>query len=228
MKILVWDLPTRLFHWLFAATILIAWGTGELDSPLIFHVTVGCLALVLFLFRMVWGFTGSRYARFASFLYGPGEAVRYLMDAVKGRVSHYIGHNPAGSWAVYGLLTLGLLSVVSGVATLLGGHAYKEIHEFFSNAMLILVGFHVAGVAFSSYVHHENLARAMVVGYKEGQPDEGISSGHGVAGVVLVVLLLAVVGVILANYDAQRNVLTVPLTGQEVKMTHAHEGEQGD
>jgi cytochrome b len=225
MKILVWDLPTRLFHWLFAATILIAWSTGELDSPLIFHVTVGCLALVLFLFRMVWGFMGSRYARFSSFLYAPGDAIRYLLDAMKGRVSHYIGHNPAGSWAAYGLLALGLVSVVSGVATLLGGHAYKEIHEFSSNAMLILVVFHVAGVVFSSYVHHENLARAMVIGYKEGQPDEGIPSRHGVAGLVLVVLLVLTLGVIFGNYDGQKKVLTVPFTGQQVKMTHEHGGE---
>ncbi len=227
MKILVWDLPTRLFHWLFAAAILIAWGTGELDSPLIFHVTVGCLALVLFLFRLVWGFMGSRYARFSSFSYVPGDAVRYLLDAAKGRVSHYIGHNPAGSWAAYGLLALGLLSVVTGVATLLGGHTYKDIHEFFSNAMLILVVFHVAGVVFSSYVHRENLARAMVMGYKEGQPDEGISSSHGVAGVVLVALLVLTAGVILGNYDGQKKVLTVPFTGQQVKMTH-EEGGQHD
>lgn len=228
MKIPVWDIPTRLFHWLFAAGVLVAWGTGELDSPLIYHVTAGCLVLVLFLFRLVWGFMGSRYARFSSFLYGPGQAVRYLMDALKGRVSHYIGHNPAGSWAAYGLLGLGLLSVVTGVATLVAGHAYKDIHEFASNALLILVVLHVAGAVFSSYVHRENLPRAMVVGYKEGRPDEGIPSGHGIAGVVLVVLLLLTVGVILRNYDAQRNVLTVPFTGQEVKLTHEHEDGHDD
>lgn len=228
MKILVWDIPTRLSHWLFAICTLVAWVSGELDSPLIIHVAAGCLVLVLFLFRLVWGFVGSRYARFSSFLYGPGAAIRYLQDAAKGQVSHYIGHNPAGSWAVYGLLALGVLAVVSGVATLLGGHAYKELHEFFSNAMLILAVFHVAGVAFSSFVHRENLARAMLVGYKQGRPEEGIPSGRGVAAVVLVVVLLLVLGVVLGNYDGQRKVLKVPLTGQEVKLAHEHEGGHND
>mgnify|MGYP003471861413 CR=1 FL=1 len=101
MKILVWDLPTRLFHWLFAGAFAIAWLTSDSDSWLKLHVFAGYLMLGLLGFRLVWGFIGGRYARFASFRYGLKEGLTYLFQVLTGSAQRHIGHNPAGSWAVY-------------------------------------------------------------------------------------------------------------------------------
>jgi hypothetical protein len=121
----------------------------------------------------VWGLVGTRHARFASFAHSPRAAVRYLREELTGRSRRYLGHNPAGSWAVYGLLLLGLATGATGILTLyeLGGETFEDLHEACANAWLALVALHVLGVAFSSLAQRENLARAMITGYKSAAAD---------------------------------------------------------
>ena len=105
-----------------------------------------------------------------------------------------LGHNPAGSWVIVALLTLGLLAGASGYATYneMGGDWLEELHEGASNTMLALVGVHVLGVLVSSLLHRENLVRAMITGYKDGAPEEGIGRHHWLigAGLLSAVVLL--------------------------------------
>lgn len=206
MQILVWDLPTRLFHWLFALSFAVAWITGDSDTYRDLHVFVGYLMLGLLGFRVLWGLIGSRYARFASFRFGPMQAIRYVQDALMRRAPHHIGHNPAGSWAVYLLLTLGLLVGVTGILvlggeeqhgmaagiTLIGGgETLKELHEGLASFMLGVVIVHLLGVAAESWLHQENLTRAMLTGRKHGTTNDAISSAHYLAGGVLLLLTAA-------------------------------------
>lgn len=181
----VWDLPVRVFHWGLAASFAGAYVLSESERLRNVHVALGYGALALIAFRILWGFVGSRYARFASFAYGPGAALRYLRDALRGRPQHYTGHNPAGSWAVYAILLVGLATGVTGYLQYndLGGESLEELHEVMANAWLVLVGLHVAGVVFSSFVHRENLALAMVTGRKRGE--DGIAWPRTVRGVGL-------------------------------------------
>jgi cytochrome b len=205
-KILVWDLPTRLFHWLLAAAFAVAWLTAESDTWLAVHVFAGYLMLGLVAFRLAWGVIGSRYARFSSFLFGPKEALAYLGDTLQGKGKRHIGHNPAGSWAIYGLLALTLAIGLTGLLTLGGeenhgpfagmishgiGHALKELHEGLASAMLALVGLHLVGVAVESLLHRENLAKAMVTGRKKGEPEQAASSPRRFSALVLLALVLA-------------------------------------
>ncbi len=191
MKILVWDLPTRAFHWLFALSFIAAYLSSE-DDWLTFHVTFGYAALGLVAFRLLWGFAGTRYARFASFACRPARALAYLRSLAARRPEHHVGHNPAGSWAIYLLLALGALTGTLGFLTLNGPQAWKwlkDVHQVMGNVMLGVVCAHIAGVIAGSFAHKENLARAMVDGYKEGTPEEGIRSSVWIVGAVLLTLV---------------------------------------
>lgn len=183
-RILVWDVPTRVFHWLLAASFVGVFVTGDSEKWRDVHVALGYIMLALIAFRFIWGFVGTRYARFSSFAFGPARVVAYLKSLLSGSPEHYVGHNPAGSWVIYGLLSLGLLSGATGYAVYseIGGEWLEELHELAANGMLALVAVHVGGVLVSSLLHRENLARSMVSGYKKGAGVQGIRRSHWILG----------------------------------------------
>ncbi len=192
-RILIWDLPTRLFHWLLAASFTGAMLTAESERYRDIHVMLGYTLLALIAFRLVWGFAGTRYAQFRSFLFRPAEVARYLATLFKGRPAHYLGHNPAGSMAIFLLLALGLACGTSGILLFqdVGGDALEELHEGLAFTMLTVVAVHVAGVLVSSVLHRENLAKSMVTGMKRGQPGQGIARAHVWLGVIMVAAVVA-------------------------------------
>lgn len=186
-RILVWDIPTRVFHWLLAGSFAGAFITAESEAFRDVHVLFGYTMLVLIGFRMVWGVVGTRYARFSSFAFGPSSVVKYVKSLFTGSPRHYVGHNPAGSWAIYGLLALGLLSGATGYAAYneIGGEWFEELHEAAANSMMVLVAVHVAGVLVSSLLHRENLVRSMINGYKMGESGQGVRRAHWIIGASL-------------------------------------------
>ena len=192
-RILVWDLPTRVFHWLLAASFLGAFLTAESERYREIHVTLGYTLLGLIAFRLVWGFLGSRYARFRSFLFRPVEIIAYVTSLAKARPAHYAGHNPAGSVSVFLLLALGMLAGASGVLAFqdVGGDVLEELHEMTAYAMLAVVALHVAGVVLSSVMHRENLVRSMITGLKSGLPNQGIRRAHAWLGIMIVAVVVA-------------------------------------
>jgi cytochrome b len=191
-RILVWDLPTRLFHWLLAASFAGAWLTADSERWIDLHVLLGYTFAGLIAFRLVWGLVGSRYARFSSFVTGPRPVARYLGSILKGNPEHHAGHNPAGGWAVLALLGLGAVTALAGFLAFndYGGHWVEELHEAAASAMLALVFFHIGAVIFSSLVHRENLVRAMVTGWKRGSAADGIRGKRWFAAGALVALVV--------------------------------------
>lgn len=191
--ILVWDAPVRVFHWLLAACFIGAYVTAESERLRLLHVTLGYTVGGLVAFRLLWGLLGTRYARFSAFVRGPRALRAYLSSLLGGRAQHHLGHNPAGAWAIVGLLVGAVLVVASGWATFndLGGSWLEELHEGAANTMLGLVAVHVLGVIVSSRLHHENLVRAMVTGRKLGRPGEAI--GHAWRSVAAL-MVVAVAG----------------------------------
>jgi cytochrome b len=175
----VWDLPVRVFHWALVASFGAAYVLSESERTRQIHVMFGYTVLGLIAFRLLWGFIGTRYARFSSFMYGPGAALRYVAGLARGAPEGYTGHNPAGSWAVYGILALGAATGITGYCTFneIGGESLEEIHEVMANSWLVLVVLHVLGVIAGSIAHKENLARAMVTGYKQGHAAPGDAAG---------------------------------------------------
>jgi cytochrome b len=191
-RILVWDAPVRVFHWLMVLTFAGAWLTAESERWRLLHVSLGYTMAGLVGFRILWGVFGTRHARFDAFVRGPRAVARYLGSLLRGRPERHAGHNPAGALAILALLTLALAVIASGWATYsdLGGHGLEELHEAAASAMLAVVGVHVAAVLASSWLHRENLVGAMVSGRKWGPPQDGIRTAwRSVAAVMLVAVL---------------------------------------
>lgn len=190
-RIRVWDAPTRLFHWTFAAAFAAAWVSGDSDRLRDVHVFAGYLILALLAFRLIWGVAGSRHARFADFAFSWRSAYDYARAALARNAPRHIGHNPAGAWAIFAMLALAALVSVSGILVLGGEEQHgalsgwarfstagmvKEIHDGGASLWLLLIALHVAGVVWESILHRENLARAMVTGYKFGPAADGVRS----------------------------------------------------
>jgi len=180
-KILVWDIAVRGFHWLLALSFLGAFLTAESERLRDVHVALGYTMLGLVAFRLLWGLVGTRYARFRSFAFGPKDVAAYLKSLLALRPKHYLGHNPAGSWAIWALLALSVLAGATGYATYndVGGHWLEELHEGVANTLLAVVIVHISGVLVSSLIHRENLVRSMLTGYKSGDPGDANPAGRG-------------------------------------------------
>jgi cytochrome b len=188
----IWDPFVRIGHWTLVAAFAVAYITAG-DSPEV-HEWAGYVVAAYVLVRVVWGFIGSRHARFADFAYGPVRAVRYLLDAARQRSRRYLGHSPAGGAMVFLLLFMLAGTTLTGMAVLAGSHgegplsgliektapvettaaspgdepesALREIHELFANVTLILIALHLGGVLLASMSHNENLVRSMITGRK--------------------------------------------------------------
>jgi len=164
----VWDPFVRIFHWSLVALFVVAFVTGdELERV---HVAVGYVIVGLVAARIVWGFIGSRHARFSDFVRPPAETLSYLRRAVRGVAPRHIGHNPAG-----GLMTLALLGMIiaiSGTGFMMTTDAFwgagwvEGLHEGLVDATLGLIALHVGGVVLASIEHRENLVKAMITGRK--------------------------------------------------------------
>lgn len=179
----VWDLGVRAFHWTLVCCVAGALATGFLAPRwwLDIHVILGATTAALILFRIVWGFLGPTYARFASFVVSPIAALRHAIALLRDSAPHHLGHNPVGAMMIVALIAaLGVL-VASGVATLGGalkegpfapvasyavGDAAKGIHSVVAWALIVLIAGHLCGVALESLRTKENLVRSMIRGDK--------------------------------------------------------------
>jgi cytochrome b len=180
-SIKVWDPIVRIGHWTLVISFFTAYFTE--DDFLTVHVWAGYLIGAVVIFRLIWGFVGSQHARFTDFVRGPSTTFRHLSDLARSRSRRYIGHNPAGGAMIVVLLIFLAGTVFSGVmlyglddgagplAAWITENAereelWEEIHEILANLTLLMVGIHIAGVLFSTYVHRENLVKAMITGRK--------------------------------------------------------------
>jgi len=209
---LVWEVPTRLFHWILVLLFVVAWLTAEDEQPLfLIHQLAGHGILVAVLFRLVWGFAGGRYARFSNFIHPWAKVRDYLRNIFHNRHGGSVGHNPAGGWMIALLLALLTATVVSGLFVSddgIGGpwavfispniaHMMEDVHEGLANALLISVFIHIAGVALESLLEGRNLVGAMWTGRKKelenDQPENSVPVAVAVwrAPLILLFALLA-------------------------------------
>lgn len=207
-QIRIWDLPTRLFHWLLVTAMIAAFVTGELGGGLMdWHGRIGLGIVGLLAFRLVWGVWGSTYARFIQFFPTPAKIRAYLAGEWRGQ-----GHNPLGALSVLGLLGIVGLQLATGLVAnddiafrgplldLVGrdwSDRLTSVHHLVSKGILLLVALHVGAIMFYAHVRKHNLVRPMLTGEAEGEPAESAQGGGFLA--LLVALVLAAGAVYLAS-----------------------------
>lgn len=164
----VWDVVVRGIHWALAVACCAAWVTTS--AALRWHEPVGYAALALVGLRFVWGFVGSRHARFAQFVRGPRATFAYAARRARGAAPRYLGHNPLGAWMAVLLWAcvalLGLTGWLYSTDTFWGEPWLDRTHAVLGWSLLALVALHVAGVVLTSWHHRENLVAAMFTGRK--------------------------------------------------------------
>ena len=186
-QIRVWDLPTRLFHWLIVIFVIISFATGMVGGNwMSYHLKSGYIILVLLLFRLSWGFLGGRYSRFISFIRGPIAVMRYAITLLREDTPKHLGHNPMGGWSVMAMLAALLLQVSTGlfanddIATQgpLYGWVSKAtsdwltgIHIFNKGVILFLIVLHLSAVLFYLLIKHDNLVVSMITGLQPWNED---------------------------------------------------------
>jgi cytochrome b len=181
-RVRVWDLPTRLFHWLLVLCIVGLVVTGKVGGAATpWHARLGYTVLGLLLFRLVWGFIGGRWSRFASFLYAPGSLRAYL--AGRAHPDHVVGHTPLGAASVFAMLLVLLAQAGTGLfaddeAGFVGplnhlvstdrGLALMSYHRNVGQWLVVaLVLLHVAAIAYYQHRKRQMLVRPMITGDKE-------------------------------------------------------------
>lgn len=193
MKINVWDKPVRIFHWLLVSVFIGAFFTSHTEWLLEYHAIAGYVALGLICFRILWGFTGSHYARFSEFIKGWGEVKSYLLKTIRLKPSKYLGHNPAVGWVVIFMLILTVGISVTGIVTYSGeenrglwagivsfgtASVARDMHEFMAYTAVVVIVVHIAAALFHDFVLKENIILSMITGTKEDEESWGERVSH--------------------------------------------------
>ena len=230
LRRLVWDLPTRLFHWtlalLFTGAFVLALTSSEHSSAFLIHMLIGLVLAFAIVLRAIWGLVGSRPSRFGSFLYSPAAFLRYVRDVTSGRDRPTPGHNPGSSYAIYAMLLLPLGLVATGLLNT-GGHEWaEEVHAVLAYGMVAMVGLHLVGLMWHRHRHRDGIALAMVDGRQLASEAEAIPSQRAWVG-ALFLLLVGGGGVALAGrFDPTARQVTLPLAGTIIPLGEAKEGKE--
>lgn len=208
---LVWDLPVRVIHWSLLLCVVGAWLTREIEGDwFAWHTRLGYAVLLLVITRLLWGFVGTRHARFASFVRGPASIMRYLRGDASSTASAPVGHNPLGALMVLALLGLLLIQALTGLfandqimetGPLFGyvssttSDALTTVHKQVFDLIVAAVFIHVAAALFYLWVKHDNLILPMLTGRKSADrvpAGEEIRSSRTAVAVAILIALGAV------------------------------------
>ena len=209
MKVSIWDLPTRLFHWALAGLVGFSWWTAETHRDDL-HIWSGMAVLTLLIFRILWGFVGASTARFRNFVRGPRAVFGYLRGDWRG-----IGHNPLGAISVIALLALlvvqvglGLISsdedgLVEGPLALLVSARTSDwaadLHEDLFNVLVVLIGLHIAAILFYR-LRGKRLIGPMVTGHGAAEPGmEAMRRGKAWAAILCLLIAIGITRWVIAG-----------------------------
>ena len=208
-RIKLWDLPTRLFHWLLALLVIAAVISGKIGgNAIIWHGRIGVAILGLLVFRIAWGLVGSTYSRFSSFLPTPASLAAYVRGQWQG-----LGHNPLGALSVITLLALLGAQVGTGLfanddiafrgplfdlITKESSDALTSYHRLAINGLIAMIVIHLGAIVFYAHVKKDNLVKPMIDGWKhvEQPPATPPTKGGGA------IALLFALGVAIASVYA--------------------------
>lgn len=178
MRVRIWDLPLRIFHWLLVGGVVMAFVTTKIGgNAMVWHGRVGLLVIGLLSFRVVWGFVGSGNSRFASFVRGPAAIRAYLREEWRGT-----GHNPLGALSVLAMLALFATQAATGLFAnddvAFEGYLYPlvsaavseritGIHKLLEPVLILLVLLHLGAIVYYVRVKQDKLVMPMITGWKD-------------------------------------------------------------
>lgn len=231
-RVLIWDLPTRLFHWLlsggFVAAAVISLVLGE-DSPLFaYHAIIGLTIALLVCLRIIWGVCGTRYARFGTFVFGPRAVAGYMKSTIVGGGTRYIGHNPGSALAIFALLALVLAMAVTGIMLGRGIESVKEFHEVLAYITVGVSVVHVLGVALHTIRHRENLTASMIHGKKSAAASDAIASPRPIVAVLFLLIAGLWALILVRNFNPATQSTTLPLIGATLQLGEGGRDLDGD
>ena len=206
----MWDLPTRLFHWLLVALVAISFVTASIGgNAMRYHEWSGFTILALLLFRLVWGVIGSRESRFVNFVQGPSAVVRYATTLLGRDATPYLGHNPLGGWSIIAMLLTLFVQAATGLFAnddiITEGPLFDwvskatsdwltRVHNINQEVIIALVSIHVLAVLFYLFFKRENLIKPMIAGVKEwhGTGPQSATGRSWIAALIAAIAALAV------------------------------------
>ncbi len=182
-RIRVWDLPTRIFHWLLVLCVIGSVASAKIGgNAMAWHFRFGYTIFALLAFRLVWGLIGGRWSRFSSFIVSPGRLIGYLHRAADPRAAHSVGHNPLGGLSVLAMLAILCVQVASGLfaddeiansgplVALVSGATSSALttwHKTWGQWLIFgLIVLHIAAILFYLWRMRQNLITPMITGDK--------------------------------------------------------------
>ncbi len=228
-RILVWDIPSRLVHWAFAGSLSAALAIAFLvddDQPLFrWHMLFGIVAVFILAIRLLMGLFGARYARFSSFPVQLSEIASYIVSAVVSKTKRYAGNNPGSATAaVLMFLIVPGLFVTGAFAS----ETFEDVHEVLAWGLLLVVLSHLAGLAWHTIRHKENISMAMVSGRKAGEPAEAIPSSHPIWGAVILLAAGLWIKLFFAGFKLSDRSVRLPGVGMTIQLGENESNEGGD
>jgi cytochrome b len=204
----VWDLPTRVFHWVLALCVIASIVSAKVGgNAIVWHMRLGYVVFTLLAFRILWGLVGGRWSRFASFVHAPATLLRYLRGASRPDEHHDVGHSPIGALSVFALIAILAVQVGTGlfaddeIATTgpfnkfvssATGLALTGWHKGWGQGLVItLVVLHIAAIVFYLVAKKRNLVRPMWTGDKTLPPGVPATADGGAARLLALVLVAA-------------------------------------
>lgn len=227
---LVYDLPLRLFHWIFAAlfiaAFLIAKTVDDESAAFSYHMLAGLLLGFVISLRVVWGIVGTRHSRFSDFALHPRDLVAYFSGILSGDKRKWSGHNPASSWATLLMFALAFSLGLTGYLMASGlKETFEDVHELLANGFLVVVLMHITGVVLHAIRHRDGIALSMIDGAKEGPaPGEVIANPRSMIAVLFFGLVATFAIYLASNFDGQNR--TLNFFGTHLQMGE-NKGDEG-
>lgn len=226
---LIYDLPTRIFHWLFLGLFVLALllaKTGEQGTTAFsFHMMAGLGLGFLLGLRLIWGLVGTRHARFSDFRLHPRALAAYIRGGLKATT----GHNPASSWSSVLMMLLAAGLAITGWMQATGstGERLAGFHELMANGFMLIALAHVAGITFHTLRRSERLALSMIDGRKaQGSPADEIASSRRPYGFALLAVFAAFAAYLLVRFDREEH--SLQLLGQSLDLSAPDHGLESE
>jgi cytochrome b len=227
-KIMIWDVPIRVFHWVFAfcsvGALAIALFADEDGAVFPLHMLLGISTCFFLVVRLALGVFGCRHNRFKAMLFSPWETFRYMGEVTKGTAPRYIVHNPGTSAAAIGMFLLVPFLFWTGLDS--AGETGEDIHAILAYILLAFIVAHMAGMTIHTVRHGENIALSMITGFKQGPAEQSLRSSHAIIGIAVLLVSVVWMGSLFANYNAAKRTVTLPLFGNTIQIGENEQNPQ--